>query len=82
MLYGSAGNKKLAQKMQTALLGVMKLKDREIELRTDLAVLKFNGPAILIELGFIAFDKDRDTMLNPQIREKACQTVADILLGQ
>ena len=72
VLYGSAGNKKLAQKMQTALPGVMKLKDREIELRTDLAVLKFNGPAILIELGFIAFDKDRDTMLNPQIREKAC----------
>jgi N-acetylmuramoyl-L-alanine amidase len=30
--------------------------------------------------GFIAFDKDRDTMLNPQIREDVCKAIADVLL--
>ena len=61
------------------MLKVNKLKDRKIKLRTDLAVLRFSGPALLIELGFIAFDKDRDTMLNPQIRESICVAIADVL---
>jgi N-acetylmuramoyl-L-alanine amidase len=34
---------------------------------------------VLIELGFIAFDKDRDTILNPQVREKVCSAIADVL---
>lgn len=80
VLFGSSKSEKLAQKMQTALLKVMNLKDRKIKLRTDLAVLKFKGPAVLIELGFIAFDKDRDTMLNPQIREDVCKAIADVLV--
>jgi N-acetylmuramoyl-L-alanine amidase len=57
------------------------MKDRKIKLRSDLAVLAFRGPAVLIELGFIAFDKDRELMLNPQIREKVCETIADVLRG-
>jgi N-acetylmuramoyl-L-alanine amidase len=79
VLYGKPANEDLAQRMQTALLKILKLKDRKIKLRTDLAVLKFNGPAVLIELGFIAFDKDRDTMLNPQVRESVCAAIADVL---
>ena len=79
VLYGDPKNQALAQKMQTAILKVMKLKDRKIKLRTDLAVLKFRGPAVLVELGFIAFDNDRDTILNPQIREQVCITIADSL---
>jgi N-acetylmuramoyl-L-alanine amidase len=79
VLFGDNRHKPLAQKMQTAGLAAMKLKDRGIKLRTDLAVLKFRGPALLIELGFIAFDKDRDTMLNPQIREKLCAAIADVV---
>jgi N-acetylmuramoyl-L-alanine amidase len=81
VLYGAPKHQGLAQKMQTALLAVLRLRDRKIKLRTDLAVLKFKGPAVLVELGFIAFDKDRDTMLNPQVREHVCATVADILLA-
>lgn len=79
VLFGDAKHKALAQKMQTALLAVLKIKDRTIKLRTDLAVLKFNGPAVLIELGFISFDKDRDTMLNPQIREDVAVAIAKVL---
>jgi N-acetylmuramoyl-L-alanine amidase len=81
VLYGTAKHKALAQRMQTGLLKVLKLKDREIKLRTDLAVLKFNGSAVLIELGFIAFDNDRETMLNPQMRDAACAVIADIILA-
>ena len=81
VLYGATKHEALAQKMQTGLLKVLKLKDRKIKLRTDLAVLKFKKPAVLIELGFIAFDKDRDTMLNPQVREAACAVMADIILA-
>lgn len=79
VLFGAAKHEALAQAMQTALLKVMKLKDLKIKQRTDLAVLKFKGPAVLIELGFIAFDKDRDSMLNPQVREEVCKAVADVL---
>ncbi|WP_430650204.1 N-acetylmuramoyl-L-alanine amidase [Bradyrhizobium lablabi] len=67
--------------MQDALLKIMNLKDRKIKERTDLAVLKFKGPAVLIELGFIAHDKDRDTMLNPQVREDVCQAIANVILA-
>jgi N-acetylmuramoyl-L-alanine amidase len=86
VLFGAPKHEALAQKMQTALLAVMKtpshrMKDRKIKLRNDLAVLAFRGPAVLIELGFIAFDKDRELMLNPQIREKVCETIADVLQG-
>jgi N-acetylmuramoyl-L-alanine amidase len=79
VLFGKSKDEALAQKMQTALLKVNKLRDRKIKLRPDLAVLKFPGPALLIELGFIDFDKDRDTMLNPQIRESVCAAIADVL---
>lgn len=79
VLFGKSKDEALALKMHTALLKVNKLKDRKIKLRTDLAVLRFPGPALLIELGFIAFDKDRDTMLNPQIRESICVAIADVL---
>lgn len=79
VLYGADKHKALANKMHKAINKVMKLRDRDDKLRTDLAVLKFNGPAVLIELGFIANDKDRETMLNPQIREAVCIAIADTL---
>jgi N-acetylmuramoyl-L-alanine amidase len=72
-------NKVLADKMQKALIKVTKLKDRGAKLRTDLAVLKFKGPAVLVELGFIANDKDRETFLDPLIREQVCTAIADTL---
>jgi len=81
VLFRDDDDKALAQKMQTALVKVTKLKDRKIEQRTDLAVLKFQGTAILIELGFIANDKDRETLLNPQTREQVCITIADVVQG-
>jgi N-acetylmuramoyl-L-alanine amidase len=79
VLYGDPKHQVFAQRLQTAMVAVMKLKDRKIKLRNDLAVLRFKGPAVLVELGFIAFDKDRNTMLNPQVRERVCIAIADVL---
>jgi N-acetylmuramoyl-L-alanine amidase len=79
VLYNDNGDKAFAEKMQKALIKVMKLKDRGAKKRTDLAVLKFNGPAVLIELGFIANDKDRETFMDPLIRAQVCAAIADSL---
>ncbi len=42
-----------AQDIQEAVRGALGFRDRGIKERRDLAVLKFDGPAALVELGFI-----------------------------
>jgi N-acetylmuramoyl-L-alanine amidase len=79
VLYRDNQDKKLAELMQKALIKVTGFKDRGIKKRTDLAVLKFQGPAILIELGFIAHDQNRNALLNPYMREAVCVAIADTL---
>jgi N-acetylmuramoyl-L-alanine amidase len=81
VLYRDNDDKVLAQKMQDALIKATKLRDRKIKARPDLAVLKFQGKAILIELGFIAHDSDREKLLNAQIRESICNAIADVLVS-
>ncbi len=81
VLYRGNDDKPLAQKLQVALLAVTGFKDRDIDKRDDLAVLKFDGIAVLIELGFIAHDSDRDVLLNPQKRQEICETIADVILS-
>jgi N-acetylmuramoyl-L-alanine amidase len=80
VLYGAPGSKALAQKLQSALVGLTKIKDRKIKQRTDLAVLKFEGLAVLIELGFIANDKDRQKLVNAQMRDAITRTVAKVVI--
>jgi N-acetylmuramoyl-L-alanine amidase len=82
VLYGDDDHENLAQELQTAVLAVNGLRDRQIKLRTNLAVLKFKGPAALIELGFIANDDDREVILNPQKREAVCAAIAKVVLNQ
>jgi N-acetylmuramoyl-L-alanine amidase len=75
VLFRDEEDKVVAQSLQSTLIEVTKLRDRGIKQRSDLAVLKFQGVAVLIELGFIANDKDRETLLNPQIREAVCKAI-------
>lgn len=82
VLYGSEASRTLAQQLQTRLVGASGFKNRQIKRRDDLAVLKFNGPAALIELGFIAHDGNREALLNPQMRSALCQTIAEVLLSR
>ncbi len=79
ILYGNAANKGLADTLLAALLPVAGMKSHGNDLRPDLAVLKFNGPAVLIELGFIANDHDRERLLNPAVRSQICRTIADVI---
>jgi len=73
-------DKPLASTLQQALVTLTGLRDRKIKKRTDLAVLKFKpGPAVLIELGFIANDNDRNTLLNADVRSSICSKIVDVL---
>jgi N-acetylmuramoyl-L-alanine amidase len=80
VLFRDAEDKALAQKLQDALVKVTKMKDRKIKQRTDLAVLKFQGVAVLVELGFIANDLDRAKLLDAQIREAVVSTIAAVTI--
>jgi len=80
VLFRGDDDKPLAQKLQTALVQVTGFKNRGIKQRNDLAVLKFQGVAVLIELGFIAHDQNRETLLNPQKRQAICDKIADVVL--
>jgi N-acetylmuramoyl-L-alanine amidase len=81
VLFRDDDDRALAQKLQTAIVALTGLRDRRIKQRDDLAVLKFPGRAVLIELGFIANDQDREALLNPQIRAAVCQAIADAALA-
>ena len=77
VLFRDDADKVLAQKLQTALVAITGFKNRGVKERDDLAVLRFAGVAVLIELGFIANDPDRTTLLNPQKRAAICDAIAD-----
>lgn len=79
VLYGNADYAKMAQSLQDKLLEVTKMRDRKIKVRKDLAVLKFEGPALLVELGFIANDADRAKVIDAQVRSAVCAGIADVL---
>jgi N-acetylmuramoyl-L-alanine amidase len=73
-------DKALATVLQQELVDATGIRNRGIKQRTDLAVLKFKpGPAVLIELGFIANDNDRNTLLNAETRASVCRTIVDVL---
>jgi N-acetylmuramoyl-L-alanine amidase len=80
-LYRDDGDKALAAKIQAQLIAITGLRDRGLKLRTDLAVLKFDGTAILIELGFIANDTDRGMLLDTAIRDSLCTSIASATIA-
>lgn len=80
-LYRDAADKRLARRIQDVLMGTLNLRDRGIKERTDLAVLRFDGPSALAELGFIGNDKDRERILQPQVRDAVCKGLIEALLA-
>jgi N-acetylmuramoyl-L-alanine amidase len=77
VLYGNTASKPLAERLQTELLQITGMKDRKIKSRPELAVLKFQGIAVIIELGFIANDNDRNKLINAQVRDTVVRKIAD-----
>jgi N-acetylmuramoyl-L-alanine amidase len=71
----------LAENLQRSLVKVTGFKDRGIKARPDLSVLSFSGVAVLIELGFIAHDQNRSSLLSPDMRTWICRTIAADLHG-
>jgi N-acetylmuramoyl-L-alanine amidase len=65
--------------MRDALVTTTGLKGRSIVKRPDLAVLKFNGSAVLLEMGFASNDTDRTTVLKPDLQTKVCKAVVDVV---
>jgi len=75
-------DKPLADKVQRKLLAVTGFKDHGNDKRTNLAVLKFKpGPAVLIELGFITNDGDRNFLLKGENRDAICKAIFDVVTG-
>ncbi len=79
-LYGSPDSRLLAEWLQRKLARETGLRDRGAKMRTDLAVLRFPGKSILVELGFIANDGDRTKILDPEMRTRIVQCIAQALL--
>lgn len=76
VLFNDTPDRTLAEELQQALIRVTNLRNRGVKQRTDLAVLKFDGTAVLIELGFIANDRDRDTLLDLEVRSDVGNAIA------
>jgi N-acetylmuramoyl-L-alanine amidase len=73
-------DKPLAEALQKVLVSATGLKDRKTNKRTDLAVLKFKpGPAVLIELGVISNEKDRNFLVDGTNRDSVCAAIAGAL---
>ncbi len=81
VLYRGEASRPLAQALQTAVVAAAKLRNRGIKPRDDLAVLRFAGPAALVELGFLGNDADRAVLIHPALRFAICEAIAEVILA-
>lgn len=68
-----------AQRLQSAVVSALGLRDRGIVARDELAVLKGGLPAALIELGFLSNPADRRRLLDPNAPALVAHLLADAL---
>lgn len=83
--YRGESHKATAQRINAAVVNALGTRDRGVKTESEsqhstLAVMGFQ-PCFLVELGFIDNPSDRAKMLNPDLRQKACAALADVLLG-
>ncbi len=82
VLYRDNADADFAKAMHDELVAVTGLRPRGTPQRNNLAVLRFDGPAILIELGFISNTRDRTELLNPETRARVCAKIADVVVAR
>lgn len=71
-----------AAKVQNALVEISGWRDRGVKERRDLAVLRGTDmPSILMEVGFISNEQERDELAKENLREKLMMGVAKALTG-
>lgn len=81
--YRGEANRKKAEAINKAVVEALGTKDRGAKLESAsqhkrLAVMAFQ-PCFLVELGFIDHEGDRAKMLDPELRAKACEAIANAL---
>lgn len=70
----------VARRVQMALVRTLGLRDRGVVLRDDLAVLKYERPSILVELGFISNTAvDLALLLRPETPTRVAVAIAEAL---
>lgn len=67
-----------AQSVHNKLMGVLKLANRGIKRRDNLAILRFSGKACLIELGFIKSTNDLLRFTSFPLVQHACREIASL----
>lgn len=70
-----------ARDIQEAVRGALGFRDRGIKDRDDLAVLKFDGPAALVELGFINNFEEITSLARRETRILVATAIVRVLEG-
>ncbi len=81
-LYRRNADEELATQMRDALVESTGLDPRDIKKRPGLAVLRFDGPAVLLEVGFVSNTNDRTTVIKSEVQTRVCKAVADVIDAQ
>ena len=84
--YRDTEDKDFANVVQKMAIDVLNLKDRGLKTEHDsqhsrLAIFDFDGPACLLELGYISNSNDRTKMLDINSRVKFAERLAEYLKG-
>lgn len=85
VFYRGDDDRPLAAKLSAAISAVLGTKNRGAKTEkqsqhTALAVMEFDK-CWLLEIGFIDHPEDRAKMIDPAMRRKACEAIADVLLA-
>lgn len=81
--YRGAANRPLAEAINSVVVAGLGLRNRGAKTEQQsqhgsLAVMSFN-PCFLVELGFITNPTDRARMLDPRLRRRTCEALANLL---
>ena len=78
---GGVTDKSFAQNVQKAIIKSTSAHDRGIKDSVELAVLKYSAmPSVLVEVGFISNQEERDRMFDETYRNKLAQGIAQGIL--
>ena len=84
VFYRGSDDKAMAAKLSATVSSVLGIKNRGAKTEKEsqhpaLAVMEFDK-CWLLELGFIDHAGDRTKMLDPALRRKACEAIADVII--
>lgn len=69
----------VASEVQRRVVAALGTRDRGAKQRDDLAILRYERPVVLVELGFVTNAADRDRITDPAAQLAAARAIADAL---